>query len=119
MTKNWVLTIGTTMIGYWPRQSYMTQGASEVYFGGFAGIALSQTMISPPMGTGDFPTKDLTRSCFMKQLKYVLEDYTLVDINSNEVEEYVDNPKCYGLMFLKFLDFDSRETLTFGGPGGQ
>ncbi|VVB08132.1 unnamed protein product [Arabis nemorensis] len=119
VTKNWVLTIGTIMIGYWPHQSYMAQGASEVYFGGFAGTALSQTIISPPMGTGDFPTKDLTRSCFMKQLKYVLEDYSLVDINSNEVEEYVDNPKCYGLMFLKYVDFDSRETLTFGGPGGQ
>ncbi|CAH2046229.1 unnamed protein product [Thlaspi arvense] len=118
VTKNWVLTIGTIMIGYWPLQTYMEEGASEVYFGGFAGTTLPDTL-SPPMGTGDFPTKDLTRSCFMKQLKYVLSDYTLEDINSNEIEHYVDNPKCYGVMFLKYVDFDSRETLTFGGPGGH
>ncbi|XP_024011124.1 uncharacterized protein LOC112086437 [Eutrema salsugineum] len=118
VTKNWVLTIGTIMIGYWPRQTYMADGASEVYFGGFAGTSLPYTL-SPPMGTGDFPTKDLTRSCYMKQLRYVLSDYTLVDINSNEVEYYIDDPKCYGVMFLKYVDFDSRETLTFGGPGGH
>ncbi|KAG7536216.1 Neprosin activation peptide [Arabidopsis suecica] len=120
VTKNWVLTIGSIMIGYWPRQSHMAEGASEVYFGGFAGISdLSRPTTSPPMGTGDFPTKDLSRSCFMKQLKYVLSDYTVVDINPNEVEDYVDNRKCYGLMFHKYVDYDSRETLTFGGPGGQ
>ncbi|CAH2046228.1 unnamed protein product [Thlaspi arvense] len=118
VTKNWVLTIGTEMIGYWPRQTYMAEGASEVYFGGFAGTTLPDTP-SPPMGTGDFPTKDLTRSCFMKQLKYVISDYTIEDINSNEVESYVDNPKCYGVMYHKYVDSDSRETLTFGGPGGQ
>ncbi|CAN8245922.1 unnamed protein product [Cochlearia groenlandica] len=118
VTKNWVLTIGTTMIGYWPRQTFMAEGASEVYFGGFAGTTLAQTL-SPPMGYGDFPTKDMSRSSFMKQLKYVLPDYTLVDINSNEVEYYIDDPKCYGIMFLKYVDFDSRESLTFGGPGGH
>ncbi|KAG7605111.1 Neprosin [Arabidopsis thaliana x Arabidopsis arenosa] len=120
VTKNWVLTIGSIMIGYWPRQSHMVDGASEVYFGGFAGnTASSQPTTSPPMGTGEFPTKDLSRSCFMKQLKYVLSDYSVVDINANEVEEYVDSRKCYGVMFLKYVDYDSRETLTFGGPGGQ
>ncbi|XP_010441612.1 PREDICTED: uncharacterized protein LOC104724767 [Camelina sativa] len=121
VTKNWVLTIGSTMIGYWPRQGHMAEGASEVYFGGFAGHSdLSQpTTTGPPMGTGAFPTRDLSRSCFMKQLKYVLSDYSVVDINSNEVEVYVDSRKCYGVMFLKYVDFDSRETLTFGGPGGQ
>ncbi|CAD5334105.1 unnamed protein product [Arabidopsis thaliana] len=120
VTKNWVLTIGSIMIGYWPRQSHMVDGASEVFFGGFAGnTASSQPTTSPPMGTGEFPTKDLSRSCFMKQLKYVLSDYSVVDINANEVEEYVDSRKCYGVMFLKYVDYDSRETLTFGGPGGQ
>ncbi|CAH2046227.1 unnamed protein product [Thlaspi arvense] len=117
VTKNWVLTTGTIMIGYWPRQAYMAKGAGEVYFGGFAGTA-SPRVLSPPMGTGDFPTKDLTRSCFMKQLKYVIPGYTLEDINSNEMEYYVNNQKCYGVMFLKYVDYDSRETLTFGGPGG-
>ncbi|XP_024011126.1 uncharacterized protein LOC18016271 [Eutrema salsugineum] len=118
VTKNWVLTIGTIMIGYWPRQTHMGEGASEVYFGGFAGTSLPNTL-SPPMGTGDFPTRDLTRSCYMKQLKYVLSDYTIEDIDSNEVEYYIDDPKCYGVMFLKYVDSDSRETLTFGGPGGH
>ncbi|KAJ4888662.1 hypothetical protein Rs2_28410 [Raphanus sativus] len=118
VTKNWVLTIGTRMIGYWPRETYMAEGASEVYFGGFAGTSMAQTL-SPPMGTGEFPTKDLTRSSFIKQLKYVLPDYTVVDINSNEIEYYADDPNCYNVMFLKYVDFDSRETLTFGGPGGH
>ncbi|XP_006279755.2 uncharacterized protein LOC17874709 [Capsella rubella] len=123
VTKNWLLTIGSTLIGYWPRQNHMAGGASEVYFGGLAGnsdlSSQHKTSTSPPMGNGAFPTEDLSRSCFMKQLKYVLSDYTIVDINPNELEDYVDSPKCYGVMFLKYVDFDSRETLTFGGPGGQ
>ncbi|CAA7020426.1 unnamed protein product [Microthlaspi erraticum] len=82
------------------------------------GTTLPHTL-SPPMGTGGFPTKDLTRSSFMKQLRYFLSDYTLEDINSNEMEYYVDDPKCYGVMFLKYVDFNSREALTFGGPGGR
>ncbi|CAA7031759.1 unnamed protein product [Microthlaspi erraticum] len=110
--------MGTIMIGYWPRQTYMENGASDVSFGGLAGTTLPDTLL-PPMGTGDFPTGDLTRPTFMKQLKYVLSNYTVEDINYNEIGHHVDNLDCYDVMYLSYVDSFSRETLTFGGPGGR
>lgn len=37
-------------------------------------------------------------SCFMKQLKYFVDGQGLVDVASNDFEEYVSSPKCYDVM---------------------
>lgn len=108
----------STLIGYWPYQIYSMQGASQVLFGGYTGGLAGAT--SPSMGAGTFPKEVGYRnkfSCFMKQLK-CFEDKRLVDIDSNEFEEYVDSPKCYDVWFRKF-EIGQGEMLTFGGPGGQ
>lgn len=107
---------GSTLIGYWPSQIYSMQGASQVYYGGYAGGPAGAT--SPPMGGGNFPI--YTRkfeACFMKQLKY-FSDSKLYDIDSNNLEVYVNSPKCYGVIFRKF-EIGNGEDLTFGGPGGE
>ncbi|KAG7616404.1 putative neprosin [Arabidopsis thaliana] len=117
-TKNWLLMTRKTLIGYWPYQIYSMQGASQVFFGGYTGGLAGA--ISPPMGAGTFPRQVGYRNkfaCFMKQLKY-FEDKRLVDIDSNEFEEYVDSPKCYDVWYREF-EIRSGEMLTFGGPGGQ
>ncbi|KAG7547117.1 Neprosin activation peptide [Arabidopsis suecica] len=117
-TKNWLLMTRSTLIGYWPYQIYSMQGASQVLFGGYTGGLAGAT--SPPMGAGTFPKEVGYRnkfSCFMKQLK-CFEDKRLVDIDSNEFEEYVDSPKCYDVWFRKF-EIGKGEMLTFGGPGGE
>jgi len=107
-----------TLIGYWPYQIFSMQGVSQVFFGGYTGGLAGA--ISPPMGAGTFPRQVGYRNkfaCFMKQLKY-FEDKRLVDIDSNEFEEYVDSPKCYDVWYREF-EIRSGEMLTFGGPGGQ
>ncbi|KAG7542450.1 Neprosin activation peptide [Arabidopsis thaliana x Arabidopsis arenosa] len=117
-TKNWLLMTRSILIGYWPHQIYSMQGASQVLFGGYTGGLAGAT--SPPMGAGTFPKEVGYRnkfSCFMKQLK-CFEDKRLVDIDSNEFEEYVDSPKCYDVWFRKF-EIGKGEMLTFGGPGGE
>lgn len=107
------------VIGYWPHRLYSAQGASQVYFGGYAGGL--DGAVSPQMGAGNFPRSVGFRggaSCFMKQLKYFVDGQGLVDVASNDFEEYVSSPKCYDVWFRKF-ELGSGEMLTFGGPGGD
>lgn len=107
----------STLIGYWPSQIYSMQGASQVYFGGYAGGLAGA--ISPPMGSGIFP-KEVgfsNKVSYMKQLK-CFYGKRLIDIDSNRFEEYVDSPKCYDVYFRMF-ELTRGEMLTFGGPGGE
>ncbi|XP_010436510.1 PREDICTED: uncharacterized protein LOC104720275 [Camelina sativa] len=117
-TKSWLLMTGKTLIGYWPSQIYSNEGASQVYFGGYAGGPTRA--ISPQMGAGTFPRQvgfQNKLACFMKQLK-TFEDNGLSDINCHEYDEYVKSPNCYDIWYRQF-ELGRGETLTFGGPGGE
>ncbi|KAL1223778.1 Protein neprosin [Cardamine amara subsp. amara] len=126
-TNNFLVTVGNNYIGYWPEEIlplFNDGGAEMVRFGGVTNTRSdglqSYEIISPQMGNGNKPLEDevdLKHTSFMHSIKYVTQDYQIVDIDDNNFTEDADAGKCFDVSYLgKFGRFG--KSFTFGGPGG-
>ncbi|XP_019431013.1 PREDICTED: uncharacterized protein LOC109338273 [Lupinus angustifolius] len=116
-SKNWWLIVNDIQVGYYPAELFSNMIiADKVGWGGkVSGIMKG---LSPPMGSGYFPDGDLTHACFIRQISYNVNG-SIQEPNQDLLDISVDNPNCYNLTYLGFLDNDNRNTFQFGGPGGQ
>ena len=70
------------------------------------------------MGTGRFPTKNYTESCFFAQLQTVNKFNNLVDIEQDSLQKVVDSTSCYDAKHWGNRNGNLAQTFSFGGPGG-
>ncbi|KAJ0112253.1 hypothetical protein Patl1_03553 [Pistacia atlantica] len=105
-------------LGYWPEKLFTEfgGGANSVQFGGWT-YGYPDGM-SPPMGTGYFPTtNNLKQSGFFLNLKYVDDLGVLQD--AHRLRQVADISNCYDAIYLGHKNRVNEQILTFGGPGGQ
>ncbi|CAN8267714.1 unnamed protein product [Cochlearia groenlandica] len=127
MTGNWWITQrmhqGTSVdIGYWPKELFnlLGKGANMVGTGG--AVQASPSGSSPPMGNGNFPSKDKTKSAIFSNIEALDSKYGRFEFSSFEVEKLIDNDKCYGIMYGKGRPFVRNRLgffFNYGGPGGN
>lgn len=87
-------------------------------------------VLSPPMGSGQFPSDDYHSVAFMQLVKIVdfnyklvafikKKNYKLVEIIDGTMSGNTDNSKCYDLHYFGFQGEIMGQTFSFGGPGGD
>lgn len=76
-------------------------------------------VLSPPMGSGQFPSDDYHSVAFMQLVKIVDFNYKLVEIIDGTMSGNTDNSKCYDLHYFGFQGEIMGQTFSFGGPGGD
>ncbi|TXG54120.1 hypothetical protein EZV62_019376 [Acer yangbiense] len=119
-TGNWWLFVdSSSKIGYWPKEilPHLSKAATFVQYGGWT--YNSPDGLSPPMGTGRFPSKNIHESCFFAQLQTVNKFNNLVDIERDSLQKVVDNTSCYDAKHWGNRYGTLAQTFSFGGPGGM
>ncbi|KAJ0054618.1 hypothetical protein Pint_03428 [Pistacia integerrima] len=118
-TGHWWVTLENNIhLGYWPEKLFTEfgGGANSVQFGGWT--YGSPDGMSPPMGTGYFPTtNNLKQSSFFLNLKYVDDLGVLPD--AYRPRQVADISNCYDAIYLGHKNRVNEQILTFGGPGEQ
>lgn len=118
-TGNWWLSLGKSMtIGYWPKEIVPTlnQAATSVAFGGWT--FNSPDGYSPPMGSGNFPSKEFNKVGYFSQIQTVNKAYKYVNLDQNSVEKFADNTSCYDATYWGNLHGIMDEVFSYGGSGG-
>ncbi|TXG65882.1 hypothetical protein EZV62_007157 [Acer yangbiense] len=116
---NWWLLLDTGVrIGYWPKEilPHLSKAATFVQYGGLT--YSSPNGLSPPMGNGRFPTRNIHESCFFAQLQTVNKFNDLVSIEQDSLQKVVDNTNCYDAKHWGNRYGTLAQTFSFGGPGG-
>ncbi|KAK2637752.1 hypothetical protein Ddye_025547 [Dipteronia dyeriana] len=116
---NWWLFLDTDLkLGYWPKEilPHFSKAAMFVQYGGLT--YSSPNGLSPPMGNGRFPTRNIHDSCFFAQLQTVNKFNNLVDIEQDSLQKVVDNISCYDAKHWGNRYGRLAQTFSFGGPGG-
>ncbi|KAJ7956225.1 Protein of Unknown Function (DUF239) [Quillaja saponaria] len=119
-TGNWWLTIyGDEKIGYWPKEifTHLGDGANYLEYGGWT--YNSPSGISPPMGSGKFPSNNYTVACWFAQIRYVNEVYREDDVHRLNMVKYNTDANCYDLKYLFYAGKILGHSFSFGGPGGN
>lgn len=116
-TGHWWLVSDVIRVGYWPKElfNHLNSGATKVRYGG----TTMTDVLSPPMGSGEFPNGDYKFVCYMLQVKIVNSGFKLIDIIESAMSRNADVPKCYDVHATGFQGSNLGETLAFGGPGGD
>ncbi|XP_026416237.1 uncharacterized protein LOC113311640 [Papaver somniferum] len=125
-TRYWWIYIGDDQrepIGYWPSEIFTyLRAASLIRFGGIAGARTNTP--SPPMGTGNLPTKDykMESTGFTRFLQVVINGDTSY-FGNFEVTQKDTSAKCYDIIFRKYGFWERRKygynSMIYGGPGGN
>lgn len=117
-TRNWGLKLRNEIIGYWPKElfTHLNKGASLVRYGG--NTFLSPDGISPPMGNGHFPVKDITKTARFENVVIIDSNYNRVYIEDKNVKRYADVYSCFRVIFWGYTSFGGV-SFAFGGPGGK
>ncbi|XP_057434713.1 uncharacterized protein LOC130727565 [Lotus japonicus] len=114
-TKNWLLNVYNRNIGYFPAELFPNlSSATQV---GWGGRTTSTITSNPPMGSGNFPDKNIIHSCYFKFVSFKDQNQQFQLPGKQIMEAYSDRPKCYGAQYLGFQE-GVGTILQFGGPGG-
>ncbi|XP_019423330.1 PREDICTED: uncharacterized protein LOC109332761 [Lupinus angustifolius] len=118
-SKNWWLIIDGKSVGYFPSELFSNMSRADVVgWGGRVYGVVDGT--SPQMGSGYFPDGNLRHACFMRRISYIVSgSLQLEQPNQKLLHISVDNSNCYNVKYLGFLDENNRDTIQFGGPGGD
>ncbi|XP_060673877.1 protein neprosin [Ziziphus jujuba] len=116
---NWWLTSEGFRVGYWPKElfNHLNNGADKVRYGGTT--KASADGLSPPMGSGEFPTNDYHSVCFLAFVKIVDSNFKLIDIVDSTMSGTTDVTTCYDLHYFGYQGRKLGQTFSFGGPGGE
>lgn len=117
--NNWWLTITGTRLGYFPAELFSTlkNPAETVVWGGAAISSLDG--VSPPMGSGIFPSFEPNISCDFTNMWYRSASGKHNGPHEPFYDIIIDNPACYRLKYYGYLDDKAKFALQFGGPGGN
>jgi hypothetical protein len=118
-TGNWMLMIGSELVGYWPKSIYNSlQGSAEiVQWGGE--IATLNGLTFPQMGSGRFPNEGYGYSAFMRKLEVVDDQNSLTEA-PDDIFTYADVPTCYKVTDVERSNDNSwTKYFFFGGSGGN
>ena len=112
------MAINNVQVGYWPKEifSQLQMGATYLQYGGW--VFTSPHGNSPPMGSGHLPNKDLRKSSYFRNVKFVDSKYQETPILDNIAHAYSDT-RCYHTINWGYLGPRMGKVFTFGGPGGH
>ncbi|QCE01193.1 hypothetical protein DEO72_LG7g2487 [Vigna unguiculata] len=116
MTKSWWLSSGQTSIGYFPAALFKNfESASVVGWGGRTRTDVGNT--SPEMGSGYFPDRKMTHSCYFRSALIEDESRKIFPPKPDQTSSFSDVTKCYGVIYYGDQGGYLGAVLLFGGPG--
>lgn len=117
VTKNWWIGEKGHFMGYFPAKLFSNMNSADKV--GFGGRTLTpKGSPSPPMGSGHFPDENFYHASFYKWIN--VENLTRdFGPEKYQIENYIDNPKCFGVSYYGKLQKKFGYALQFGGPGGN
>ncbi|KOM50136.1 hypothetical protein LR48_Vigan08g096300 [Vigna angularis] len=121
-TKNWWIQIDGTDLGYYPAKLFSNLTSADKV--GWGGRTLTpHGSLSPQMGSGHFPDKNLYDACYFRTMTFENSSRIRFGPERYQTEKYIDKPKCYDLTYYGNAYEDAPGhllyMLEFGGPGGK
>ncbi|CAN8277234.1 unnamed protein product [Cochlearia groenlandica] len=118
-TRNWWLTIGNNVMGYWPGTLffYLQHSAIAVQWGGEVyspNIGITKPHTTTAMGSGEWAYDLWGKASFHTNMR--IKDYSLQIKYPNYLSEYADEYDCYSTK-LHRKTYMSEPHFYFGGPG--
>ncbi|XP_023637254.1 uncharacterized protein LOC17881783 isoform X2 [Capsella rubella] len=115
---NWWLSLGVSIVGYWPAELFTTLADHAAYVQWGGEILNKQPLgrhTTTQMGSGHFPDEGFGRSGYFRNLEYVDYNNRLESVPVQKLGIIVTNPDCYKVKHL-FSD-DWKTQFYYGGPG--
>ncbi|XP_061338521.1 protein neprosin-like [Gastrolobium bilobum] len=117
-TKNWWLKVFKKNVGYFPAALFSNMVPADQV--GWTGSTITDVgSPSPPMGSGDFPNGDTSRSCYFRQITFRNENQIEQGPSKGNWDTFSDIPNCYDVKYYGWVNDAFGYTLLFGGPGGN
>lgn len=104
-------------LGYWPSTLFagLSKSADFVAWGG--DVKSSSSTYDTQMGSGHFPGEGFGKSCYFRDLWYMLPDGTNI-VHAEDLHPHATRPSCYDVK-LAPEDEDFGVHMYFGGPGSS
>ncbi|CAH8363202.1 unnamed protein product [Eruca vesicaria subsp. sativa] len=117
-TRNWWLTVGNNVIGYWPGTLFtvLTHSATAVQWGGevYSRNVKKTPHTKTTMGSGRYASYLFGDACFHTNVR--IKDYSLQIKFPETLSEFTDENECYSTK-LNRETYMSEPVFFFGGPG--
>ncbi|XP_047341273.1 uncharacterized protein LOC124944966 [Impatiens glandulifera] len=114
----WWLQVQGSILGYWPTVIFtdLKNNANMVQWGGeIVNQKTNGHHTTTQMGSGEFPNKGFSKSCFIHSLK-VLDD-GLIPRNPGYLVKTISKPACYDLTLTKDQGTTFETHIFYGGSG--
>ncbi|XP_047341278.1 uncharacterized protein LOC124944971 [Impatiens glandulifera] len=114
----WWLQVEGSIVGYWPVDMFtdLKNSANSVEWGGeIMNRRTNGHHTTTQMGSGEFPNKGFSKSCFIHSLKVI--DSGLVTRDPGYLEKTISKPACYDLTLTKNSGSSFKTHIFYGGPG--